>query len=88
MAAIPVVRCETPSSEGAERIGFLFGYPIAHSLSPLLLNTIYKNLGLNWAYNPYPSTSVPDFLALTKDPKFYGKARLMLQIKICPRGKC
>ncbi|GAB7349871.1 hypothetical protein MBLNU459_g0567t1 [Dothideomycetes sp. NU459] len=77
MAAVPVVTCETPSSDGFERVGYLFGYPIAHSLSPLLLNTIFKNLGLNWTYNPYPSTSVPDFLALTKDPKFYGSAVTM-----------
>lgn len=55
-----------------ERHGYLFGHPIAHSMSPLLHQTVYDNLGLNWSQYPLDSTDMDLFLELIKDPKFYG----------------
>lgn len=47
-------------------------YPIAHSMSPLLHQTVYNGLGLNWAQLPLESTDMSLFLKLIQDPKFYG----------------
>ncbi|KAF2086678.1 quinate dehydrogenase [Saccharata proteae CBS 121410] len=63
--------------EGGERVGYLFGHPIAHSLSPLLHRTVFKGLGLNWEYHPLDSTDMSLFLELIKHPNFYGSAVTM-----------
>ena len=42
----------------------LAGYPIAHSLSPLIHNAAYQYLGLNWHYDLYPCASKQEFLQL------------------------
>jgi hypothetical protein len=68
-----IITCPAPAVDHLERFGFLFGYPIAHSLSPLLHRTVYQNLGLNWDYFPLPSTDVDSFLKLVRDPRCYGK---------------
>ncbi|KAH7336294.1 hypothetical protein BKA65DRAFT_506103 [Rhexocercosporidium sp. MPI-PUGE-AT-0058] len=67
----------TPDSSHLERVNYLFGHPIAHSLSPLLHQTVYDNLNLKWSQLPLDSTDVPNFLRLTKDPKFYGASVTM-----------
>lgn len=67
-----IITCPAPAVDHLDRFGFLFGYPIAHSLSPLLHQTIYQNLGLNWDYFPLPSTDVKSFLELVRDPRCYG----------------
>jgi quinate dehydrogenase len=67
----------TPDSSHLERVNYLFGHPIAHSLSPLLHQTVYDNLSLKWSQLPLNSTDVPNFLRLTKDPKFYGASVTM-----------
>jgi quinate dehydrogenase len=74
-----IITCPAPAVDHLEKFGFLFGYPIAHSLSPLLHKTVYQNLGLNWDYFPLPSTDVDAFLKLVRDPRCYGKLRL------CPK---
>jgi len=56
---------------------YLFGYPIAHSLSPLFHGTIYKSLGLNYEQKLYESRSLEACLTLTKDPKFKGASVTM-----------
>ena len=56
-----------------ERVGYLFGYPIAHSLSPYVHNTSFKALGLNWTYTLLESKDTEAFLKLLKDPKCYGR---------------
>lgn len=56
---------------------YLFGYPIAHSLSPLFHGTIYNSLGLNYEQQLYESRSLEACLALTKDPKFMGASVTM-----------
>ncbi|KAL3422251.1 quinate dehydrogenase [Phlyctema vagabunda] len=75
MTTVPL----TPDSSHLERVGYLFGHPIAHSLSPLLHQTIYDNLSppRNWSQLPLDSVDVPNFLRLTKDPKFYGASVTM-----------
>jgi quinate dehydrogenase len=60
-----------------DRVSYLFGHPIAHSLSPLFHQTIYDHLSLNWAQILHESKSIPSFMALTKDPKFFGAAVTM-----------
>jgi quinate dehydrogenase len=67
----------TPDTSHLEGVNYLFGHPIAHSLSPLLHQTVYHNLGLKWSQLPLDSTSIPTFLALTKNPKFYGASVTM-----------
>ncbi|KAM0720878.1 hypothetical protein Q7P37_003163 [Cladosporium fusiforme] len=72
-----IITCPAPETSHLERFGFLFGYPIAHSLSPLLHRTIFTNLGLNWDYFPLPSTDVKSFLELVRDPRCYGSSVTM-----------
>ena len=55
-----------------EGINYLFGYPISHSMSPLLHQTIYKALNLPWRQSLFESKDMDKFLQLTKDPRFFG----------------
>jgi quinate dehydrogenase len=80
-----IITCPAPAVDHLEKYGFLFGWPIAHSLSPLLHQTVYKNLGLNWDYFPLPSTDVGAFLKLVRDPRCYGKLRLFPKCSNVPR---
>jgi quinate dehydrogenase len=61
-----------PDSSHVEKHGYLFGYPIAHSFSPLFHQTVYDDLGLNWSQLFLESTDMDLFLRLRQDPKFYG----------------
>lgn len=65
------------STANLDRVMYLFGYPISHSLSPLFHGTIYNNLGLNYEQRLYESRSLEACLALTKDPKFMGASVTM-----------
>ncbi|RDW92504.1 shikimate dehydrogenase substrate binding-containing protein [Coleophoma crateriformis] len=69
----------TPDSTHLERVGYLFGFPIAHSLSPLLHQTIYDHLfpPRKWSQLFLESVDIPNFLRLTKEPKFYGASVTM-----------
>ncbi|PPJ55897.1 hypothetical protein CBER1_03800 [Cercospora berteroae] len=60
-----------------ERHGYLFGYPIAHSYSPLLHNTVFQELGLPWSFQLLESTDMSQFLSLIKDQRLYGSAVTM-----------
>lgn len=66
-----------PKIAQKERHGYLFGHPISHSMSPLLHQTVYDNLGLNWSQYPLDSTDMTLFLQLIKHPKFYGASVTM-----------
>jgi quinate dehydrogenase len=59
-------------SSQSEGVGVLFGYPIAHSLSPLLHQTIYNALGLKWDFSLFESLDMPQFLEFIKDPRCFG----------------
>lgn len=63
------------SSNG--RVGYLFGYPIKHSLSPIVHQLVYKHLSLDYNYILHESTDMQAFLHLTRDPRFYGAAITM-----------
>jgi quinate dehydrogenase len=67
----------TKSITKVERHGYLFGHPIAHSMSPLLHQTVYDNLGLKWSQFPLDSTDMSLFLDLIKHPQFYGASVTM-----------
>ncbi|KAK4547731.1 hypothetical protein LTR36_000689 [Oleoguttula mirabilis] len=72
-----IITCPAPSVEHLDRHGYLFGYPIAHSLSPIFHQTIYDSLGLKWSQFPLPSTDMAHFLQLVRDPKCFGSAVTM-----------
>ncbi|KAK2629577.1 hypothetical protein QTJ16_000397 [Diplocarpon rosae] len=76
-AVEPYTPPPAPSTAHLDGVSYLFGYPIAHSLSPLLHSTVYSTLGLNYEYKLYESRSIESCLALTKSPKFYGAAVTM-----------
>jgi quinate dehydrogenase len=59
------------------RVGYLFGYPIKHSLSPIVHQLVYKHLSLDYTYTLYESTNINSFLHLTQAPNFYGAAITM-----------
>ncbi|KXL51156.1 hypothetical protein M433DRAFT_60806 [Acidomyces richmondensis BFW] len=72
-----IVRCDAPDIEHLDRHGYLFGYPIAHSMSPIFHQTIFNGLGLRWSQLPLPSTDIEQFLQLIKHPKCFGSAVTM-----------
>lgn len=39
---------------GATKLVGVIGNPVAHSLSPVMHNAAFENLGMNWAYVPLP----------------------------------
>lgn len=72
-AANGIITCQEPRTDHLDGLGYLFGYPIAHSLSPLLHQTIFQSLGLNWDYFLLSSTDIKQFLRLIRSPKCYGQ---------------
>jgi quinate dehydrogenase len=82
-----------PSPADLDGIAYLYGHPLRGSLSPLLHQTIFNALGLNWrqfllsksdtssSYFPPPYTRSPPidkFLATTRaNPKFVGSSVTM-----------
>ncbi|KAK3724110.1 hypothetical protein LTR37_001232 [Vermiconidia calcicola] len=72
-----MVICQKPVIDHLDKHGYLFGHPIAHSLSPLFHQTIFDALGLNWDYLLLPSTDVKQFLNLVRDRRCYGSAVTM-----------
>ncbi|KAF2687182.1 NAD(P)-binding protein [Lentithecium fluviatile CBS 122367] len=68
---------EVPNVDAVERHGYLFGHPIAHSMSPLMHQTVYDGLGLKWSQFPLDSLDMDLFLRLRTDPRFYGASVTM-----------
>ncbi|MCJ1437749.1 hypothetical protein MMC27_007136 [Xylographa pallens] len=66
-----------PDTSHLDGVNYLFGYPIAHSLSPLLHQTIYDALGLRWSQLLMESKDMEFFMHLTRDPKFFGASVTM-----------
>jgi quinate dehydrogenase len=66
-----------PPTDHLDKVSYLFGYPIAHSLSPLLHGTIYQSLSLNYAQHLYESRSLEACLVLARSPKFFGASVTM-----------
>lgn len=68
---------EPPPTAHLSKVLYLFGHPIAHSLSPLFHDTNYASLALNYRQYLYETLSLPACLALTQDPKFLGASVTM-----------
>ncbi|KUI59658.1 Quinate dehydrogenase [Cytospora mali] len=66
-----------PRVEHLDRHGYLFGQKLTASLSPLLHDVVYQNLGLNWGQVRLDSTDMNLFLKLRQHPKFYGASVTM-----------
>lgn len=67
-----------PSTDHLDGVLYLFGYPIAHSLSPLMHGTIYDDLKLNWRQHLFQSRDVAHFVSVTRsNPKFRGASVTM-----------
>lgn len=62
-----------PQVDHLDKHGYLFGQKLTASMSPLLHEVVYKNIGLNWAQVRLDSTDMNLFLKLRQHPKFYGK---------------
>lgn len=58
-----------------DRHAYLFGYPIAHSMSPVLHQTVNDSLNLKWSQFLLESVDVADFLDRIRHPDCYGKAQ-------------
>jgi quinate dehydrogenase len=56
-----------------DRHGYLFGQKLAASMSPLLHETVYRELGLRWEQIRLDSQDMDLFLQLIRHPEFYGK---------------
>ncbi|KAJ5907391.1 NAD(P)-binding protein [Penicillium taxi] len=56
---------------------FLFGYPIAHSMAPLLHATLFKGLSVPWTYSLKETQDSTEFLPALKQPDIVGCAVTM-----------
>lgn len=56
---------------------FLFGFPISHSLAPLLHSTLFKGLSLPWTYTLMETEQGGQFLSALKQPDIVGCAVTM-----------
>lgn len=68
-----LITCPDPPIEHLDKHGYLFGHPIAHSMSPLFHQEIYDNLGLRWSQLPLPSTDIKHFMELIQHPNCFGE---------------
>ncbi|KAM3084133.1 hypothetical protein ACMFMG_001764 [Clarireedia jacksonii] len=74
-----------PDISHLDKVAYLFGYPIAHSLSPLFHSTIFNSLSLNYNQFLYETRSLSDCLLLTQSPKFLGASVTMpFKVAILP----
>jgi quinate dehydrogenase len=56
---------------------YLFGNPIAHSMAPLLHNTLFADHSIPWTYSLFESLDTPAFVKLLKAPDCIGGAVTM-----------
>lgn len=56
---------------------FLFGYPISHSMAPLLHATLFKGVSLPWTYTLHETQDASEFLPHLKHPDVVGCAVTM-----------
>lgn len=61
--------------------GVLFGYPISHSLAPLLHNTVFSGLNLPWDFDFLESKDIQEFLPILKSAECYGTSACLFAIK-------
>jgi quinate dehydrogenase len=69
---------DTPDATSLERVAYLVGFPIAHSLSPLLHHTIYSSIGQRWGQVLYETRDLNAFLEhIRTDTKLLGSSITM-----------
>ncbi|KAJ4371148.1 hypothetical protein N0V83_004364 [Neocucurbitaria cava] len=68
---------KTADSNGKHLRTFLFGYPIAHSLAPLLHATLFKGISVPWTYELVETQDATKFLPTLKQPDIIGCAVTM-----------
>ncbi len=73
-----ILTAKAPDIDHLDRHGYLFGYPISHSLAPLLFRTIFRSLDLNWDYLPLSSTDIDQLLRLIRHSRCYGTCKVPL----------
>ena len=56
---------------------FLFGYPISHSMAPLLHLTLFKSVSLPWTFSLVETQDASEFLPSLKQPDIIGCAVTM-----------
>ncbi|KAI4728889.1 hypothetical protein E4T49_03257 [Aureobasidium sp. EXF-10728] len=69
-----VITALGPDFSEAEKFGFLFGYPISHSYSPLMHQTVYGAMHLDWRQFLLESTNMTQSLDFMHHHKFYGRS--------------
>jgi quinate dehydrogenase len=74
-----------PPVDQYERHGFLFGYPIAHSLSPCLHNKVFEQLNVNWGFELLESKDMNLFLTRLRDERLYGTLTFPSKTQIPPQ---
>ncbi len=59
---------------GETRVHALYGFPVSHSLSPLIFNTAFEKLGLNRTYTAIdvPPTQLKEAVEAARSPSFAG----------------
>jgi quinate dehydrogenase len=84
----PTLQTDGPFPEKIQcldRHGYLFGQKLTASMSPLLHDVVYQELGLRWEQMRLDSTDMDLFLRLIRHPKCYGTC--MRMVETCPRTK-
>lgn len=67
---------QAPAEAG--RQGFLFGYPIKHSMSPMLHTMCFQGVGMkDHTYEPLESLDMDGFVARLRSGQCYGSAVTM-----------
>ena len=61
---------------------FLFGYPLSHSISPLLHNEIYRSLSLPWTYWISENQDLAQALPLIDREDWAGGAGVTMPFKV------
>ncbi|KAJ5966268.1 NAD(P)-binding protein [Penicillium waksmanii] len=69
--------CITSSRCENSQRAFLFGYPIAHSMAPLLHATLFKGVSLPWEYSLLETQDSSEFLPALKQQNVIGCAVTM-----------
>jgi quinate dehydrogenase len=67
---------QSPEDRQLPRQTYLFGFPIAHSLAPLLHSSLFKSVQVPWTYSLVESKNKADFLKI-RDPSCIGCAVTM-----------
>jgi shikimate dehydrogenase len=57
---------------GETKLVGLIGYPVSHSLSPVIFNAAFKEVGLNWCYVPLPVRNESDLKVVLEGLKACG----------------